>query len=71
MELIIAGINSLTTDMVAAAVMGFQPKETTTFVRARKAGMPPLSRKISKSGERLSKMSGRIFQDQELCNGIT
>ena len=41
MDLIIAGMNSLATDMVAAHVMGFQPKEISTFVWAWKAGMSP------------------------------
>jgi uncharacterized protein (DUF362 family) len=43
MNLIIAGTNPLATDMVAAAIMGFQPKEISTFVLAWKAGMGPTS----------------------------
>jgi uncharacterized protein (DUF362 family) len=41
MNLIIAGINPLATDMVAAYLMGFQPKEISTFVWAWKARMSP------------------------------
>jgi len=43
MDLIIAGTNPLATDMVAAAIMGFQPEEVSTFVWAWKAGMEPSS----------------------------
>jgi uncharacterized protein (DUF362 family) len=41
-QLIIAGTNPLAADMVAANVMGFQPKEISTFVWAWKAGLTPL-----------------------------
>lgn len=41
MDLIIAGMNPLATDMVAASIMGFQPDEIQTFVWAWKAGMTP------------------------------
>jgi uncharacterized protein (DUF362 family) len=45
MNLIIAGTNPLAADMVAAYIMGFQPKEISTFVFAWKAGMTPQSMK--------------------------
>ncbi len=41
MDVIIAGTNSLATDMVGAAVMGFQPDEVPTFKLAHKSGMKP------------------------------
>jgi uncharacterized protein (DUF362 family) len=43
MNLIIAGMNPLATDMVAAYTMGFQPEEISTFAWAWKAGMAPRS----------------------------
>jgi len=43
MDIIIAGTNSLATDMVGAAVMGFQPDEVPTFELAHKSGMKPFS----------------------------
>ena len=43
MDLIIAGMNPLAADMVAAYLMGFQPEEISTFVWAWKAGMTPTS----------------------------
>jgi len=41
MDVIIAGTNPVATDMVAAAVMGFEPSEVPTFAWANKAGMTP------------------------------
>jgi uncharacterized protein (DUF362 family) len=41
MDLIIAGSNSLATDMVAANIMGFNATEVPTFVNAIKIGMKP------------------------------
>ena len=41
MDVIIAGTNPLATDMVAANVMGFEPREVPTFVWAVKSGMTP------------------------------
>jgi uncharacterized protein (DUF362 family) len=41
MDLIIAGTNPLATDVVAASIMGFDPKEVPTFTWAEKAGMSP------------------------------
>ncbi len=43
MNLIIAGTNPLATDMVAAAVMGFEHSEIPKFVVAHQAGMRPAS----------------------------
>ena len=43
MDLIIAGTNPLATDMVAASIMGFHPREISTFAWAWKAGMTPIS----------------------------
>ena len=41
METIVAGTNPLATDMVAANLMGFSPREIPTFLWANKAGMRP------------------------------
>ena len=41
MDLIIAGMNPLATDIVGASVMGFEPEEIPTFIWARKAAMKP------------------------------
>jgi uncharacterized protein (DUF362 family) len=41
MNVIIAGANPLATDLVAAGVMGFEPKEVPTFVQANRVGMRP------------------------------
>jgi uncharacterized protein (DUF362 family) len=41
MDVIITGTNPLATDMVAAAVMGFEPLEIPTFVCANQMGMSP------------------------------
>ena len=43
MDVIVAGTNPLATDMVAAALMGFEPREVPTFAWANKAGMTPES----------------------------
>jgi uncharacterized protein (DUF362 family) len=43
MNLIIAGTNPLATDMVAAAVMGFELSEIPKFVVAHQSGMRPTS----------------------------
>jgi len=43
MNLIIAGTNPLATDMVAAAVMGFDTCEVPTFVLAHQSGMRPVT----------------------------
>ena len=55
MDLIIAGTSPLATDMTAAAIMGFQPEEVSTFVWAWKAGMTPASLdEIEIRGEKLA-----------------
>jgi uncharacterized protein (DUF362 family) len=43
MDVIVAGTNPLATDMVAASLMGFEPREVPTFGWANKAGMHPAS----------------------------
>jgi len=43
MDVIIAGVNPLATDMVAAAAMGFDPGDIPTFAWANKIGMQPSS----------------------------
>ncbi len=43
MDVIVAGTNPLATDMVTAALMGFEPREVPTFAWANKAGMTPTS----------------------------
>jgi len=43
MDVIVAGTNPVATDMVAAAVMGFEPKDVPTFEWANKAGLKPAS----------------------------
>ena len=43
MDVIVAGTNPLATDMVAAALMGFEPHDVPTFAWANKAGMRPAS----------------------------
>ncbi len=43
MNVIIAGMNPLATDMVAAKVMGFEPSEIPTFLCAQSTGMKPKS----------------------------
>jgi uncharacterized protein (DUF362 family) len=43
MNVIIAGTNPLATDIVAANVMGFEPKEVPHFVIANNSGMQPFS----------------------------
>ena len=41
MDTIVAGVNPLATDMVAASLMGFKPPEISTFIWANKAGLRP------------------------------
>jgi uncharacterized protein (DUF362 family) len=43
MDVIVAGTNPLATDMVAASLMGFEPREVPTFAWANKAGLEPAS----------------------------
>ena len=43
MDVIVAGTNPVAADMVAAGLMGFEPKEVPTFAWANKAGLKPAS----------------------------
>jgi uncharacterized protein (DUF362 family) len=43
MDLVLAGTNPVATDMVAAAVMGFEPREVPVFEWAGRAGLRPAS----------------------------
>jgi uncharacterized protein (DUF362 family) len=43
MDVIVAGTNPVATDMVASAVMGFEPKDVPVFEWAGKAGLKPTS----------------------------
>jgi uncharacterized protein (DUF362 family) len=43
MDVIVAGTNPVAADMVAASLMGFEPKEVPTFAWANKAGLKPAS----------------------------
>jgi len=57
MNVIVAGTNPLATDMVAANLMGFEPKEIPTFLWANKAGMKPTSlQEIEIRGEPLDRV---------------
>jgi len=54
MDLIIAGTNPLATDIVAASIMGFKPRQIPTFTWANKAGMKPARlNEIEVRGEKL------------------
>jgi uncharacterized protein (DUF362 family) len=55
METIVAGVNPLASDMVAASLMGFEPNEISTFIWAHKAGLRPRSLdEIETRGEQLA-----------------
>jgi uncharacterized protein (DUF362 family) len=57
MNVIVAGTNPLATDMVAANLMGFEPKEIPTFLWANKAGMKPTTlEEIEIRGEPLDRV---------------
>jgi uncharacterized protein (DUF362 family) len=57
MDVIVAGTNPLATDMVAASLMGFEPREVPTFAWANKAGMKPESlEEIEVRGEPLDRV---------------
>lgn len=43
MDVIVAGTNPVATDMVAASVMGFAPRDVPTFDWANRAGLKPTS----------------------------
>jgi uncharacterized protein (DUF362 family) len=65
MEIIIAGMNPLATDMVAANVMGFEPDEIPKFVWAHKTGMQPQSLdEIEILGEKVSSVRRNFARPQ-------
>lgn len=65
MNLIVAGTNPLTTDMVAANVMGFEPYEIPTFVFAQQAGMKPRSiSEVEIRGENIDKVKRKFVRPQ-------
>jgi len=62
-DLIIAGTDPLATDLVAAAVMGFNPNEVPTFVWAVNSGMRPTDLKeIEIRGEPIDKVRRRFVR---------
>jgi uncharacterized protein (DUF362 family) len=57
MDTIIAGVNPLAADMVAASLMGFRPSEIPTFTWANKAGLlPERMEEIEVPGESLDSL---------------
>lgn len=65
MDVIIAGTNSLATDMVGAAVMGFQPDEVPTFNLAHKSGMKPFRlEEIEIRGEKIENVMRKFDRPQ-------
>lgn len=65
MDVIIAGTNSLATDMVGTAVMGFQPDEVPTFKLAHKSGMKPfLLDDIEIRGEKIESVMRKFVKPQ-------
>ncbi len=65
MDLIIAGMNPLATDMVAANIMGFEPEEIPTFVWAEKAAMTPTKlEEIEVRGEPIEKVRRKFARAQ-------
>jgi uncharacterized protein (DUF362 family) len=65
MNLIIAGTNSLATDMVGAAVMGFQSNEVPTFELAHQSGMKPFSlNEIEIRGEKIETVMKKFVRPQ-------
>jgi uncharacterized protein (DUF362 family) len=65
MDLIIAGMNPLATDMVAASIMGFEPEEIPTFVWAEKAAMTPTRlEEIEVRGEPVDKVRRKFARAQ-------
>jgi len=63
MNVIIAGTNSLATDMVAASVMGFEPLEVPTFASAFQLGMIPASLKeIEIRGESIENVQRKFIR---------
>ena len=62
MNVIVAGMNPLATDMVGAYLMGFEPHEIPTFAWANKIGMlPELLSEIEVRGEHPANV-GRVFK---------
>lgn len=70
--LIIAGMNPLATDMVAAAAMGIEPEEVPTFTCAHRIGMRPTSlQKVEIRGARLEEVRRPLRRPQIYTwNGI-
>lgn len=67
MDLIIAGTNPLTTDMIAANIMGFEPIEIPTFVWAIKTGMTPATlNDIEIRGESVEKVRRNFIRPKIL-----
>ena len=65
MNVIVAGTNPLATDMVAASLMGFEPREIPTFAWANKAGMKPTSlEEIEIRGEPLERVRRPFVKPQ-------
>ncbi len=68
MDVIIAGINPVATDMVAAGVMGFAPGEVPIFGWASKAGLKPGAlEEIEIRGERLASVRRPFARPQLLA----
>jgi len=81
MDVIVAGTNPVATDMVAASLMGFEPREVPTFAWANKAGLLPTAldeievrgelierarRAFAKAGVGVWRRSGRIGRRREI-----
>jgi uncharacterized protein (DUF362 family) len=65
MDVIVAGTNPLATDMVAASLMGFEPKEIPTFAWANKAGLRPASlEEIEIRGEPIGRVRRSFVKPQ-------
>jgi uncharacterized protein (DUF362 family) len=63
MDLIIAGTNSLATDMVTAKIMGFDTNEVPTFIWAIKSGMKPTDiTEIEIRGESIEKVNRKFVK---------
>ena len=65
MNVVVAGMNPLATDMVGAYLMGFEPQEVPTFTWANRIGMQPASLKeIEVRGELPNKVRRRFKRPQ-------
>jgi uncharacterized protein (DUF362 family) len=65
MDVIIAGTNPVATDMVAAALMGFEPRDVPVFAWASKAGMRPQSLgEIEVRGEPIQRVARQFARPQ-------